>query len=149
MLKNAILTFITIISITLPSQAYKEIGAFDFNQKYPAKVIDVRSIFDINLKFGQVVTTAYVPNIDCNEYSRTYALKSTDGKTYLRARQKTLKINPETTDHIINIFEKNSNNIYFIPYGYGLFSNVVGEFFIGNTSLSQYLIKNGYCSYVE
>ena len=94
-------------------------------------------------------TLAFMANLDCHEFSRSYPLKSSTGKTYVRQRRQSMRENTRAAEYIAKVFSENSGNIYFAPNGLGLFAALVGEFYIGNESLSKILVQKGYCSYVE
>ena len=130
---------------------------YAMNERYPypwgkREKVEVKRVFDaleIRIDFNKMRAPVYVSNLDCHEYSRTYNLKSSRGYTYVRPRRLSERVSSRVTDYVISVFEKYPNDVYFAPNGYGLFANLVGEFYIGDVSLSQHLIEKGFCTRVE
>ena len=120
-----------------------------WNQKEPVEVLAVNNALSMDIIYNRMRTLAFMANLDCHEFSRSYALKSSTGKTYVRQRRQSVRENTRAAEYIAKVFSENSGNIYFAPNGLGLFAALVGEFYIGNESLSKILVQKGYCSYVE
>lgn len=135
--------------ICLPAFAVKDLDKTLWGKPEKVEVLLVEHALEVKIDYNRMRAPAYVRNLDCHEFSRQYSLNDSQGNIYLRPRSRTVKENSLATELITKIFEKNSNNVYFVPSGYGLFGNLVGEFFIGEQSLSKYLIDNGYCSFVK
>ena len=120
-----------------------------WNQKEPVEVLAVNNALSMDIIYNRMRTLAFMANLDCHEFSRSYPLKSSTGKTYVRQRRQSVRENTRAAEYIAKVFSENSGNIYFAPNGLGLFAALVGEFYIGNESLSKILVQKGYCSYVE
>lgn len=149
MIKKFLLTAILLILFVNPSFGLKIKNQIEMNKLYSAQIVSVDDSFNIVIKFDKMWTTVYLPNIDCKEYSRVYALKSSDGRTYLRPRSRSVRVSRDTTDYLIQVFNKYSDSIYFMPYGFGLYANMVGDLYVGKTNLRKHLIEQGYCSFVQ
>lgn len=151
-MKKILLSLCALFSLfAFSSQAYalKIKNSLELNTLQKAEVISLEDALEIKIKFNNVWTATYVSNLNCHEYTRVYALKSSGGNTYVRPRQRTVRISRSTTEYLNKIFDEHEGNIYFKPNGVGLFGNLVGEFYIGNDSLSKHLIDKGYCDYVQ
>lgn len=159
MIKKIFFTFVLFAAAVLPSFAAKEISSFPWGKPEKVEVLKVYDALQVRIKFDRMRVLAYVSHLDCHEYSKTYTLKSTKayvtklksaaGNTYVRPSRLAEKLNTRATDYVSSVFEKYPDDIYFVPDGYGLFNNFVGEFYIGDVSLNQHLIEKGYCSAVE
>lgn len=148
MFKKA-LTAILLFAACLPVLAAKDLSAVQWGERKPVEVTFIDDVLEVAIKYNRMKTVAYIANLDCHEYSRTYTLKSTTHKTFVRPRQRTVRITREVTEYVKKLFKENEGNIFFAADGYGLYYNLVGEFFIGNDSLSKHLIEKGYCVYVD
>ena len=138
-----------LFAFSMQANALKIKNQLQLNTLQKAEVISVEDALEIKTKINNVWTAAYVSNLNCHEYTRVYALKSSGGNTYVRPRQRTVRISRAVTEYLNKIFDEHEGNIYFKPNGVGLFGNLVGEFYIGNDSLSKHLIDKGYCDYVQ
>ena len=144
------LIFIFFLSLVcLPALAVKDLDKTLWGKPKKVEVLIVEQALEVKIDYNRMRAPVYVRNLDCHEYSRQYSLNDSQGNIYIRPRSRTIKENSIATEFVRNLFEKNVNNIYFVPSGYGLFGNLVGEFFIGEQSLNNYLIDNGYCSFVK
>ncbi len=141
--------FIIMASVCLPAFSMKVINKIDWNQKRKAEFIGIEDALEVKIKVDRLLGPAYVSNLNCHEYSRVYALKSSGGNIYLRPRRRSVRISREPTVYLLKIFREHKDNIYFKPNGVGLFGNLVGEFYIGNDSLSKHMVDAGYCDYVK
>lgn len=137
------------IMISLPAFSMKVINKIEWNQKLKAEFIGIEDALEVKIKVDRLLGPAYVSNLNCHEYSRVYALKSSGGNVYLRPRQRSVRISREPTVYLLKIFREHKDNIYFKPNGVGLYGNLVGEFYIGNDSLSKHMVDAGYCDYVK
>ena len=143
------LLLLVICTTFLPSFAMKEINPYPWGKHEKIEVKKVFDALEVRVDFNKMRAPVYVSNLDCHEYSRTYTLESSRGFKYVRPRRLAERVSTRATDYVSSIFEKYPNDIYFVANGYGLFANLVGEFYIGNVSLSQHLIEKGYCVRVE
>lgn len=149
LMKKFLLTVSLLFISTLPSFAMKEINPYHWGKKEKVEVLKMSDALEVRVKLNKMRAPVYVSNLDCHEYSQTYPLKSSRGYTYVRPKSTTERVNTKVTQYVQSIFEKYPNNIYFAANGYGLYMNLVGEFYIGDVSLSKHLIEKGLCSSVE
>lgn len=147
--KRIFVLLIIFASVCLPAFSVKVINPIDWNKKWKAEFVGIDDALDIKVKVDRLLGPVYVSNLNCHEYSRMYALKSTLGTTYLRPRRRTVRISREPMEYLLKIFRENKDNIYFKANGFGLYGNLVGEFYIGNESLSRHMVEAGYCDYVK
>lgn len=148
-LVSILLFAVVFFTTVLPSFAMKEINPYPWGKREKVEVKKVFDPLEVRVDIGKMRAIVYVSNLDCHEYSRTYNLKSSRGYTYVRARRLSERVSYDVTNYVTSVFERYPNDIYFVANGYGLYANFVGEFYIGDVSLSQHLIEKGYCSYVE
>ncbi len=148
-MKKFLLTVSLILAAALPSFALKEINPYQWGKHEKVEVLKVYDSMEVRVELNRMRAPVYVSNLDCHEYSQTYPLKSSRGYTYIRPKSTTERLNTKVTQYVQSVFEKYPDNIYFVPNGYGLYSNLVGEFYIGKVSLSRHLIEKGLCSRVE
>lgn len=146
--KTLILTAM-MTGMCLPAFAIKNKNPVVWNQKEPVEVLSVDNALKMDIIYNRMRIPVFVANLDCHEFSRTYPLKSSTGRLYIKQRQRSVRENTIAADYIEKIFKEHQGNIYFAADGLGLFANLVGEFYIGNESLSKILVQKGYCSYVE
>ncbi len=147
---NKFLLTVSLIFVTaLPSFAMKVIDTYKWGTH---EKVEVKKVFDaltVRIDFNRMRAPVYVSNLDCHEYSKTYTLNSSKGATYVLPARLAERVSTKASDYVQSIFEKYPNDIYFAANGYGLYANLVGEFFIGDVSLSEHLIEKGYCTRVE
>ena len=146
--KTLILTAM-MTGMCLPAFAIKNKNPVVWNQKEPVEVLAVNNALSMDIIYNRMRTLAFMANLDCHEFSRSYPLKSSTGKTYVRQRRQSMRENTRAAEYIAKVFSENSGNIYFAPNGLGLFPALVGEFYIRHERLSKILVQKGYCSYVE
>ena len=135
--KTLILTAM-MTGMCLPAFAIKNKNPVVWNQKEPVEVLAVNNALSMDIIYNRMRTLAFMANLDCHEFSRSYPLKSSTGKTYVRQRRQSVRENTRAAEYIAKVFSENSG-----------FAALVGEFYIGNESLSKILVQKGYCSYVE
>lgn len=148
-MKKYILTILLFSLLTLPSHALKVKGNIQWGVAKPAKVNSIDHALEIIATVDRMYSPYYVANLNCHEFSRNYTLKSSEGYTYVRPRSRTIRISRDPSIFLKQLFKENEGNIYFKAYGFGLYGNFVGEFFIGDKSVSKYMIEKGYCDYVK
>ncbi len=145
-----ILLMVSLLCITsLPVMAMKDIAGYKWGIPSKVEIREVPDALKVTVKMNQMRTDVYVSNLDCHEYSKTYTLNSTRGYTYVLPSHRAKKEDTKVTDYVKSVFERYKDNIYFVPNGFGLYNYLVGEFYIGNDSLSQHLIQKGFCTRVE
>ncbi len=144
----ALLTFFTLL-FSGPAYALKVKNPINWGVAKPAKVNSIDNALEVFATVDRMYSPYYIANLNCHEYSRIYTLKSSEGYTYVRPRSRTVRISREPSIFLRQLFKENEGNIYFKAYGFGLYGNFVGEFFIGNKSVSKYMIEKGYCDYVQ
>lgn len=159
MIKKVLTSVFVFIICSIPAFAYRDLCGGSGNQircmdvklnsRQKVEVLGVNNALEIRVAMGRMRGPVYVANLDCHEFSKMYTLKSGNTITYALKRSSGVKSNSKASDYISRIFANNRNNIYFVPRGYGLYENFVGEFYIGNQSLSRHLIDKGYCSYIR
>ena len=150
MLKKLLLLLMIISINTLPACALKIKGELpQWGVLRPAKINSVSHALEINAMVDRLYAPFYIANLNCHEFTRTYPLKSSEGNTYLRPRARTIRITKDASIYLKQLFSENEGNIYFKAYGFGLYGNFVGEFFIGNKSVNKIMIEKGYCDYVN
>ncbi len=148
-MKKFLLMVSLIFITTLPSFAMKEINPYKWGTHEKVEVKRVFDALQVRIDFNRMRAPVYVSNLDCHEYSKTYTLNSTKGATYVLPSRTAERVSTKVSEYVQSVFEKYPNDIYFAANGYGLYANLVGEFFIGDVSLSQHLIEKGYCTRVE
>ena len=142
--------FVFLFFVTsFPAYALKDVSGLQWGEIQPVEIIYCGDMMNPVIKHKKSIVEVYVSNLDCKEYSRTYKLMSTSTITYVLPRQGARKISGNVSAYVQNLFEQNKGNIYFKANGYGIYSNLVGEFYIGDTSLNKHLIEKGYCVYVK
>ena len=147
-MKKFLLTVSLLFISTLPTFAMKEINLYQWGKHEKVEVLKVYGALEVRIQLNRMRSPVYVSNLDCHEYSRTYNLESSRGYTYVRPRSVSERVNTQVAQYVQSIFERYPNDIYFAANGYGLYTNLVGEFYIGDVSLSKHLIEKGLCTYV-
>lgn len=140
---------VTFLVFSLPACALLVKNPVVWGEAKNAKINSVDHALEIVATIDRMYAPVYVANLNCHEFSRAYALQSSNGQTYIRPRKRTVRISREPSDFLRSLFRENEGNIYFKAYGQGLFGNFVGEFFVGDKSVNEILIKKGYCDYVR
>lgn len=148
-MKKVLIILFLFLSCSLQAFAVKVLSPQRWDVPQKTQVLALADATEIKVAIGRTRGHVYVANLDCHEYSRVYSLKTATGYTYVRPRQRSVRISRESMDFLNQLFQENANNIYFVSYGYGLFSNYVGEFYIGDKSVSRIMVNQGYCSYVK
>ena len=59
------------------------------------------------------------------------------------------RLTKEPTIFLRKLYAENPDNVYFKPYGLAFDGRYVGEFYIGDVSVNEYLIQKGICKYVN
>ncbi len=151
MKKRLAITFLALIfaAATMPSFALKVKNPIVWGVMQKTKIESIDNALEIVATVDRIYAPVYVVNLNCHEFSRSYFLKSTNGQTYVRPRKRTVRISREPSVFLKKLFDQNEGNIYFKAYGFGLFGNFVGEFFIGDKSVNRILIEKGYCDYFQ
>ncbi len=149
-LYKKIFIFLAVINfVCLPAFSVKVLNPIEWNKKEKAEFIGIENALEIKIKLERHVGSVYVSNLNCHEYSRVYALKSSNGNIYLRPRKRSVRISRKPSVYLLKIFREHGDNIYFVPKGMGLFGHLVGEFYIGSDSLSKHMVESGYCDYIK
>lgn len=147
--KTLILTTM-MTGMCLPAFAIKNKNPVVWNQKEPVEVLAVNNALSMDIIYNRMRTLAFMANLDCHEFSRSYPLKSSTGKTYVRQRRQSSERKIQELLNILPKFSARTAVIYILHLtDWGFFAALVGEFYIGNESLSKILVQKGYCSYVE
>lgn len=146
---SKILILTVIFCIMQPAFALKVKNPMIWGQKEPVRFVSIDDVLDFNVVYKHNLTPVYMPNLICHEFTRSYTLKSTTGQTYVRHRQRTVRITDKPSLYVKKLMKENEGNIYLAPQGYGLFGGLVGDVYIGDESLSKHLIEKGYCDYVQ
>ncbi len=148
-MKKCLLAVSFMAFIALPAFAMKEINPYKWGTHEKVEVKRVFDALQVRVELNRMRAPVYVSNLDCHEYSKTYTLNSSRGATYVLPSRLAERVSTQVTDYVQSVFEKYPDDIYFAANGYGLYANLVGEFFIGDVSLSEHLIEKGYCTRVE
>ena len=60
----------------LPAFAIKNKNPVVWNQKEPVEVLAVNNALSMDIIYNRMRTLAFMANLDCHEFSRSYPLKS-------------------------------------------------------------------------
>lgn len=126
--------------------------ATDETNNLPLRKVEVRQVDnaqEITIQYGNTFTQAFLSGIFCHEYTRSYTEKSSTGALYTRRYTRSVKKTRVPTEFLKQIVDENQGNLYFQPYGMGLYGRLVGELFVGNESVNLFMVKKGYCSILK
>ena len=152
MKKSIITTFLFIYCISsLSAAAMKKMDAFFFDSTEPFKV-ELRKVHNaqcISVKAQKILGNLRLKGIECGEYQKYEIKSSSQNVKYAIENPNAQKTANIPTKYLESLLVQNKDNLYFRPYGFGLYFASVGELFIGDESVNDILMKNGYCHPIE
>lgn len=161
MVKKVLCSFFLCLCFSSAVFAEKVIDQFITTSKSPYKV-ELRKVFDgqsMSVKAGKTLFNIRLSGIICDEYESYSMRESSSGKKYsiedinyrkpYYASSNQAFSKKAATNFLRDFLKTNENNLYFQQEGRGYYFSVVGELFVGRTSVNKMLVEKGYCRPIE